>query len=156
MPLTPGFADVYDLFEKLKRDAALLDEEVTRDRFFNFAVTGWSMVDWVRYDNSLPAHLRNAASINRIYSDNWIKICGDIANSLKHFELDRREPITRSATSSSGYGLGRYGKGPFGIGEESIEIVLNDGTRYKSAEFVDAVVSFWRTFLADPSRPTSD
>jgi hypothetical protein len=38
--LTFGLKTPRDLLEKLKRDATLLDDEVTSDRFFNFAVTG--------------------------------------------------------------------------------------------------------------------
>ena len=40
-----------DLFEKRKRDAALLiDDEITTDRFFNFVVTGYSLIDWIKAD----------------------------------------------------------------------------------------------------------
>ena len=37
-----------DLFEKLRRDADLLREAITSDRFFNFVVTAHSLNDWVK------------------------------------------------------------------------------------------------------------
>lgn len=50
MSLTYGLETARDLFEKLSRDANLLDEEVTSDSFFNFVVTAYSLVDWVQND----------------------------------------------------------------------------------------------------------
>jgi hypothetical protein len=42
-----------DLYAKLQRDAALLlEDEVTTDRFFNFVITGYSLIDWVKEDAS--------------------------------------------------------------------------------------------------------
>jgi hypothetical protein len=46
MTLTFGLETPRDLLEKLKRDAALLREEATSDKFFNFVVTGYSIIDW--------------------------------------------------------------------------------------------------------------
>jgi hypothetical protein len=46
MALTFALSSIRDLFAKLERDAALLDEEVTADRAFNFVVTGYSMIDY--------------------------------------------------------------------------------------------------------------
>jgi len=40
MGLTFGLTFVREIFDKLLRDASLLDEEVTNDRLFNFVVTG--------------------------------------------------------------------------------------------------------------------
>ena len=55
----------------------------------------------------------------------WIKICGDLATASKNFTLTTRKPITSVAESRRGYGLGRDGKGGWGVGEESIQIELN-------------------------------
>ncbi len=54
MALTFGLRTPRDLLEKLERDAALINDEVTSDRFFNFVVTGYSMVDWIKNDSSIP------------------------------------------------------------------------------------------------------
>lgn len=133
----------HDLFEKLKRDAALLvGDEVTTDRFFNFVITGYSLVDWVKAD---PAFC--SISQEDFYKNKWLKICGDLATASKHFQLTRRRPITNSATSSQGFGTGRYGRGGFGVGEETITINLNDGTAIDCLDLVHEVVAFWETYL---------
>jgi hypothetical protein len=37
--------------------------------------------------------------------------------------------------------MGRYGKGAYGVGEESIEIELNDGTKLNCLDLVQDVMS---------------
>jgi hypothetical protein len=82
-----------------------------------------------------------------MYQDRWIKICGDIATASKHFTLDTRQPITARAESTRGWGLGRYGKGGYGIGEENIQIELNDGSSFSCLELVEQLLSTWETFF---------
>ena len=75
MPLTFGLQTPRHLFDKLKRDVALLDDDVTSDRFFNFVVTGYSIIDWLKHEPSVPH-----AATEGMYKDRWIKICGDLAS----------------------------------------------------------------------------
>jgi hypothetical protein len=145
MSLTYGLRSSRDLFEKLKRDANLLDEEVTSDRFFNFVVTGYSIVDWVKNDPTVPFPAKSA--IETMYSDRWIKVCGDLATASKHFVLTKRTPITSKADSQQGFGSGRFGSGGFGVGEEDIQIELNDGTFIYCLDFVSEVVHTWEQFF---------
>jgi len=143
--LTFGLETPRDLLEKLKRDAGLLDQEVTSDRFFNFVITGYSLIDWIKNSASVPATVRKA--VEAMHNDHGIKICGDIATASKHFMLDRRKPITSSAESRQGSGHGRFGKGGYGIGEQSIQIALNDGSSLSCLELVKNVIDAWETFF---------
>jgi hypothetical protein len=145
MGLTAGLNSAKDLLMKLERDAKLLDEEVTSDRFFNFVVTGYSLIDWVKNDPVVPANAKTTAESLR--RDTWLKICGDIATASKHFTLTRRKPVTASVESQQGYGLGRYGKGGYGEGEEDIKITLNDGSVFSALEFVNTVRQTWDQFF---------
>jgi hypothetical protein len=146
MSLTFGLRSARDLFDKLGRDAALLDAQVTGDRFFNFVVTGYSLIDWVKKDNSIPTVARSA--VQSLYTDPSIQICGDLATACKHFELTKRRPITQDATLQQGFGAGRFGAGAFGVGEDSIEVRLNDGTTFSALELTGNVLGVWRAFFA--------
>ncbi len=148
MSLTYGFSTVRDLFAKLQRDAVALDQEVTCDRLFNFVVTGYSMIDWVKNDPSVPASAKTGKVVQSLYDDHWLKVCGDLATASKHFTLTSRKPITSAATSAQGYGRGRFGKGAFGIGEESIEVQLDDGTSFGCLELVEGVQRSWTNLFA--------
>jgi hypothetical protein len=147
MTLTYGLSSARDLFAKLQRDAAALDEEVTSDRFFNFVITGYSMIDWVKNDPLVPASAK--AEVDSLRKDKWLETCGDIATASKHFTLTRRVPVTSSASAKQGFGVGRYGKGDHGVGEESIEVQLNDIRSIHCLDMVKGVIASWTKFFAD-------
>jgi hypothetical protein len=144
--LTYGLKSPRDLLEKLKRDGALLNEEVTSDKFFNFVATGWAIKDWVKNDESLPTSARSIVE-SSAQNDQLLQICRDLANASKHFVLSRSEPIISTAESAQGYGLGRYGKGRYGYGEEDIQITLNDGSAVSCLELVKGVILSWDRFF---------
>jgi len=148
MALTFGLASIRDLQAKLQRDAAALNEEVTSDSFFNFVVTGYSMIDWIKNDPSVPSTAKVQAIVQSLYNDRWLKVCGDLATASKHFTLSKRTPITSSASSLCGFGVGRHGKGGYGVGEESIEVCLNDGTSFHCLDMVEGVLSSWQNFFS--------
>lgn len=61
--LSIPLASPHDLFAKLKRDAALLIEDrVSSGRFFNFVITGYSFIDWVKVDPAFARVLPQALS----------------------------------------------------------------------------------------------
>lgn len=151
MSLTFGITTTKELQDKLKRDAASLNEEVTSDAFFNFVVTGYSLIDWVKNDPTVPASAKTQTEIASLYGDSWLKVCGDLAIAAKHYKFTKRVPVTASATSDTGFGMGRYGKGGFGIGEESINITLNDGTSFPGLDFVQGVLHSWERFFTKHS-----
>lgn len=143
MTLTFGLQTPRDLLEKLKRDAVLLDEEVTSDRFFNFVVTGYSLIDWVK--NYIPSLKKHADAMRR---NHWVGICGDLANAGKHFKLERPISPASSAESKLGGWGGRWGKGGWGTGEEVITITLSDGTTLGGLDLVKNVLAAWDGFFS--------
>lgn len=147
MTLTFDLKSARDLFAKLQRDAEALDQQVTSDRLFNFVVTGYSMIDWIKNDPNVPAPAKTAAVVDGLRNDRWLRVCGDLANACKHFTLQKRSPVTASARSESGYGAGRFGHGGYGIGEESIDIQLNDGASLQCLELVKNVLETWHCFI---------
>jgi hypothetical protein len=154
-PLLHGkLASASALIAKLKRDHAQLVEEVNSDRLFNFVVTGYSLIDWVKHDPTVPEKARKFASSGALHSNEWLKVCGDIATAAKHFTLTTRTPITGEVSSAQGYNVARYGKGPYGVGEENIVIRMLDGREISLWEFVPAVVAVWDAFFAEHGIPS--
>lgn len=147
MSLTPGLNSAVDLFHKLQREVARLDHEVTDDQFFNFVITGYSLIDWVKNDPTLPATARTQESIARLYNEPWLKVCGDLANASKHFVLTTRKPVTSEVRSKSGYGIGRYGKGVFGEGERDIEVHIQGAPIWSALEVSVGVLQAWIAFF---------
>lgn len=143
-----GLRTARDLYEKLRRDAARLDEQVTSDGFFNFVVTAYSLADWIKNDPSIPQSARQDPEATKHKGADILLLCGELANGSKHFLLTKNTPPSASkVTSSMGYGVGRFGTGLFGVGEEEIAIEMRDGTLRTCLEFVQQVLHFWEAFF---------
>jgi hypothetical protein len=145
--LTPGLSSAVDLFHKLQRDVGRLNKEITSDDFFNFVITGYSLIDWVKHDISLPASARTSKEIDRLHSEHWLKVCGDLATASKHYTLTTRKPVVMTAESQQCFGKGRCGRGAYGVREEEIVIRINNGTEWTALEFACGVLQAWLQFF---------
>lgn len=137
-----------DLLEKLRHDIELLEDEVTSYRFFNLAITGYHIIDWIKNNKTVSGDARDA--VENMYENKYISVCRDVANAIKHFEFKKgyRNRKIKSAKSIQGsYGTGRYGKGLYGIGEEQITIECLDGDKFDALEFARAVLKAWNVFF---------
>jgi hypothetical protein len=146
MTLTPGLTSAVDLFHKLQRDIGRLDRGVSSDCFFDLVITGYSLIDWVKNDTSLPSAARDEALSGQLHQQPWLKVCGDLATASKHFVLKHRAPVVTSASSRTGYGLGRYGISSYGDGEEDIEVEVA-GKVWAAREFAVGVLQAWLQFF---------
>jgi hypothetical protein len=144
MELTYSFKNAKDLLAKLKRDFEALNDQVTGDRFFNLIITAYHIKDWIINDHSLTTKIR--ANVKSLADNKYFAMCHDIANASKHLIL-KYPPKTNSAVSNQGWGYGRWGKGLFGVGEESIEIEWSDGTKIDALELSKEILLFWETFF---------
>ena len=148
MSRTYGLQTAKDLLAKLERDAQLLREEVSSDRFFNFVVTAYSMVDWTRNDPIVPGSAKTALTKFRDQSE--IQICRDLANASKHFQLNPHlnpNHTVASADSDQGFGLGRFGVGGFGVGEEEITVWLSKGNGVNGLNVMEDALREWKAFF---------
>lgn len=148
--LTYRLNSTHDLLEKLRSDVKLLEEQVTSYRFFNFVITGYHIIDWIKNDERIQESTRKAAM--EMYKNEYVSICRDLANASKHFEIDYNDRKTDSAESVQGcYGTGRFGKGIYGVGEEKITIKCSDGCEYDALEFAKSILQTWETFFTTNS-----
>ena len=75
-------------------------------------------------------------------------VCQDVANGNKHMKITFYTPPTADVSSKQGYGVGRFGKGGYGIGEQQIAITMTDGTTFDALGVVRAVTKLWEEFYA--------
>lgn len=148
MICTLKLASIYDIYEKLQRDGAALDDEVTVERVFNFTVTAYSMIEWVQNDPSIPAMIKTHDVINGLRNDHWLKICGDLAAARKHFKLNINVPMPPSAPTNSGFYSGSIKARKYGDGKVSSEIILSNGTKFQCHDLVRGVLSSWKNFFS--------
>jgi len=148
MSLTYGLKTPRDMLGKLHREYGRLKDEVSSDNLFNFVVTGYHIIDWIKNDPSIPTPAKTA--VKSMYKNTHIAVCRELANASKHFALDKtnKSPVVAKTSAISGYGVGGYGKGAYGTGEESIVVVLTDGQRFDALELAQNVVAAWEEFFA--------
>jgi len=140
--VTYGLHTAGDLYAKLSRDASRLESEVTSDAFFDFAVTACHLPEWMQSDPSSPGRNR-LAMIRR--DPNYI-VCREIANASKHFRV--RGSAVASVESEQGFGIGRFGHGGHGLGEEAIMLELTGGTSLDALEFIRSLLELFAPSFA--------
>jgi hypothetical protein len=148
MSRTYGIRTARDLLAKQERDAQLLREEVSSDRFFNFVVTAYSLADWIQNDPTVPASAK--ADLARFRSTPAIQVCRDLANASKHFQLDPRRnpnPAVTAADSERGFGVGRYGMGGYGVGEEKITVLHSAGNSIDGLDVMEDALRECKQFF---------
>ena len=145
MSLTYSFEKARDLFEKMDRDAESLEKAVSGDTSFNFVITAFHLKDWVEQDPSVPQSAKD--DLGRIHGNRYFQICRDLANASKHMVITKYQPSAADTLSSQGYGVGRFGKGAYGVGEESIKITHSDGSVITILELKDEMMSLWTDFF---------
>ena len=148
MSLTAGMKTPRDMLTKLHTEHARLQQQVSSGDLMNFAITGYHLIEWIKRNPSTPATAR--ADLETMYQNPDIGVCRDITNEGKHFELrdDYKDRVTAKTSATSGFGAGRFGAGLYGVGEESIVIVLLDGTRFDALAWAQRVADAWETFFA--------
>ena len=147
--ISPGaLRSATDLFGKVRRDAKLLQDELSSDRVFNLVVTAYSLIDWIKNDPAVPAAAKQPSEIDSLYGDRWLKLCGDLATAAKHFELTQRSLTAAGVAAEQGYGMGRFEKGGYDVGEEQTSVHLPDGSAHGVLEMVQGAQRTWQTFFA--------
>ncbi len=71
-----------DLLEKAKRDYSKMEAETSTDTVFNFFVTTYHVVDYVKALGTLPE-----TTIEQFYDDSDFKMCQFLCNKGKHIKL---------------------------------------------------------------------
>jgi hypothetical protein len=134
-----------DLLGKLEREMARLEAEVSPDTYFNFAITAYHLCDWIKNDPRVSASARGA--LEPLRKQLPIRVFRDLANGSKHFQLTYPNTIVVDATCTTGFGVGRYGKGAYGQGERAIQVTLSDGTLRDGLALAREATTLWQTFF---------
>lgn len=133
------------LFKVLRegRRTSLTEDPIEKcDHFFNFCVTAHSLRDWcIKYLKIADTNSFHD-EINRNF---YFGVCRDIANSSKHFGLDKpKSTVNEAKTNKSKFALLDGTDNPAAIVErEDILITLSDGTTLNLFEFLHNIGNGW-------------
>ncbi|MGE3818255.1 MAG: hypothetical protein AB7I30_02370 [Isosphaeraceae bacterium] len=148
MPIPPQYRTLLYKLDALKRKAGYLDLEVSWETLTDFAIVAHSLNDWIKEDSQIPERVKEEAT--KILNTPEIQACRYIANLEKHRELTKPTKYPPQALEPDvqrGYGLGRWGEGGWGIGEEEITITMLDGTSFDALDLAVRAVKLWEDFF---------
>ena len=149
-----GFSNTRDLLSKLGRDrdtvsAAITSQCDTRiaDSIFNFCVTGHSIKDWVKHDDTT---LSSTVEMH-ITNTRVLAACADIGNSSKHKTLSRgirAHSTGRMENSELTCDMTMLtADSTIPIDGFTVRILFDDGSQMELLDFARAVYNEWDAFL---------
>jgi hypothetical protein len=109
------------MLNKLRRQASYLEAEVNKDEFDNFALTAYHLLEWVEKEPSFLVDGAMRTEMGALKGRLELQACRDAANSCKHRQITRSSQ-TADTNVDEGFGVGRFGYGGYGIGEEQMEL----------------------------------
>lgn len=148
------FSSPVDLLQKVKKDKeklelALLnwDEIQIQETLFNFSVSSYHLVDWVKvYYPSLKSHVYALLNNNK-----YIGACRDLCNASKHVELD----LTAGAYGNHPPVICDVDQSPTGSTVASsfpsyrLKIQFKDGNSIATEELIQKAFDGWEKFFDD-------
>ncbi|WP_429088371.1 hypothetical protein [Aeromonas allosaccharophila] len=168
------FLEPKDMLMKLIREGNRINFEDDiinlSDHFFNFSVTAHSLRDWcIKY---LILHgMKDSAQLNKEWgSKDFLIVAKDIANSVKHFGVDRYTPKVSNSERDSAKSISIYtnenvpeklilSMSDKNFREErskehpSYVIRFEDGKEIKLDSYVFSTVNYWVKFFDEKSLP---
>lgn len=113
-----------DLLEKAKRDYEKIKIDTSTDTIFNFFVTAYHIVDYVRALGTVAQ-----TEIDKLYLDTDFRMCQFLCNKGKHIQLRGNEPYeAKHVPAIQGGVLGSFVLGVDRLGGPE-KFVIVDGTQ---------------------------
>lgn len=109
---------------------------------FNFAITAYHLLEWVA-----PKPIGSQNPDWTIIKNNvgYLKVCEQLANGAKHFEIDKKRHSSVDSLESDGYVEDGYVED--GYFEEPIVITLADQSKVKILDFAQSLMIDWEKEL---------
>lgn len=143
-------------FQKLEKIFGRINGGLHKDDLDDFFKTAYHLIEITEKDEGTSLVQKSMAAALR--QDIDMKICRDIANASKHFRLDPKlnpSPTVERTSTCEGFGVGRFGKSGYGIGEQSITLYLSDGTDTDALSLVERIFTKW-TDIFNGNKPAPD
>ncbi len=141
-----GLRTAGDLFAKARRDLERFEADpLSVDAAFDFYVSAHHIADWLYPDTA------DREKLAAIRSLPLMKVCGNVANGAKHFQVTRTAPVVVGAREVKGaFAANAFQRGAFQM--DALILELDDACgRALGGQHQDAlllarrIVEFWAT-----------
>ena len=152
----PDVAEFYtlrtprDLLDKAKREYSKLQATPSTDTVFNFFVTAYHVIDYVKVLATV-----SPTFIDSMYADDDFKLCQFLCNKGKHLELRKPAPYgAKHEPAVEGGTLGTFLLGADRLGgPERYIVVVDDSEEIDVVELGKRLLDKWEKFFADNHIP---
>lgn len=132
-----------DLLNKAKRDYEQMKTDTSTDAVFNFFVTTYHVVDYVKALGTV-----SSSSIDQHYTDDDFKMCQFLCNKGKHIKLRSGEPYeAKHQPSIPGGALGSFVLGVDRLGGPERFVVLDGAQEVDVIELGKRLIEKWEAFF---------
>jgi hypothetical protein len=132
------------LLDKAKRDYAKMENETSTDTIFNFFVTSYHVVDYVKALGTVPQ-----IAIDQLYDDPDFKMCQFLCNKGKHIKLRQGSPFeAKYKAAVTGGILGSFVLGTDVLGGPERFVVLDDGKEVDTVNLGNKLLEKWEASFA--------
>ena len=155
MKLAHNLKSVSDLFAKLEREAYRAFHSrhplAKTDHFYNFCITAHALRDYYFKHKEIKTKAEKEKLHTLWNSTPELLAAGEIANTTKHFTLDRPQK-TKSSTPSKSHVVNIYESASGEISHQAeevfdVDILLSDGRKIQIYHFTRSVIDYWFTHL---------
>ncbi len=145
--MSKGFFEITsprDLLHKAKRDYEKMKADTSTDTIFNFFVTTYHVVDYVKSLGTV-----SDSAIDQLYADADFKLCQFLCNKGKHIKLRSGEPYeAKHQPGIPGGTLGTFVLGLDPLGGPDKFVVLDGSQEVNVIELGARLIDKWESFFA--------
>ena len=136
------FVGPRDILNKAHRDLARLHSDPNIDTVFDFFVTAYHVMDYVKALGTVPA-----TSLDSLYAEEDFQMCQYICNKGKHLALRRGDSY--ETHRRPGAALGDFTLGETPLGADPAYLVIGDSGQVNVVDLADRIFDRWEAFFRD-------
>jgi hypothetical protein len=136
------------MLRKARRELARIESEASIDHIYNFFVTAYHVVDYLKDANCAPAE-----ALKTLRDDYLFQRCADVCNKAKHVRLTRSRPDITPVRWSGALNGAPLGALPLNGGEERWILWPQDNTQIEVKSFARATVAKLEDFFTEHNIP---
>ncbi|MCK4783888.1 MAG: hypothetical protein KAV87_09075 [Desulfobacteraceae bacterium] len=134
------FSSPRHILYKAKRDLISLRNNLNIDNVFNFFVTAYHIVDYVKSISTIPQ-----SDIDALYENEDFRMCRFICNKGKHITLIRGDEFDTYRHPGSTLGDFTLGETLLGVGEAYL--VIGEEGQIEVLHLAERVIAMWEEFF---------
>jgi hypothetical protein len=133
-----------DLLEKARRDIEKMKADTSTDTIFNFFVTTYHVVDYIKALGTIPQTV-----IDQLYSDADFRLCQFLCNKGKHIQLRGDEPFeAKHKPAIPGGALDSFSLGVDQLGDPERFVVLDGAQEVDVIQLGNKLIKKWEDFFS--------